>query len=126
MILESDRLQLLCIEKILNGLGYYTIVGMSSAGDALEVLNYTRQTFDLVIANGALAATAVEVDFAKFCKEHKFVRNFLIYEVPISGFESQIRIQSTLPHPPGSQSIRDLMSVVDCASIHKPNRYFYD
>lgn len=113
MIFESDALQRLSIEKMLNGLGYYAVTGMSSATEVFSVLNYASEVFDLIIVNGTLAADA-DLDFNLICRHHPFIRHALIYDCPTPVFTPSLdgaglATQSSSSRPPDFQSILYLM-----------------
>ncbi|SED21082.1 hypothetical protein SAMN04515675_0271 [Pseudomonas costantinii] len=117
MILERNHLQRLYIEKMLNELGYYRIAMMRSTTEVFSVLRHAIEAFDLVIANRTLVTDALP-DFTPVCKGHPQVRHVLIYDCSASVFSTELSgaeggSYTSLPHPPDSHSIRNLMEQVE-------------
>ncbi|SFY22030.1 hypothetical protein SAMN03159316_4133 [Pseudomonas sp. NFR02] len=78
IIVDADPLQRLFIEKTLNGLGYFAILGLSSMKEAAAILSCVTPRFDLLIVN-SLAILERGLNAAEFCRVHRFVTNAVCY-----------------------------------------------
>ncbi|SDU51385.1 hypothetical protein [Pseudomonas yamanorum] len=78
MIVDADHSQRLFIEKTLNGLGYYSVLGMATMKEATAILPFSNARFDLLMVN-SLAIFEFGLDAAEFCKNSRFVKNAVFY-----------------------------------------------
>jgi len=78
MIVDADQSQRLFIERTLNGLGYFSVLGFGSMREASSILSLTHITFDLLMVN-SLEVLEEGFDSNAFCNSRPIVRNAVFY-----------------------------------------------
>lgn len=117
LIVESEHLQQLNIERMLNQCGYHRITPVASFDELLAMTDHAVEPFDLLVINRALTIS-VDINLEDFCHRCPCIRNALIYEgVPVSVVavedESGRRVVKKLLGVPDGESIKSLMFQID-------------
>lgn len=117
LIADEHPSQLLQLEKMLNGLGYYRIAPVENFDDLQRLVQAALQPFSLLIGNIDLASHA-GVDMARFCKASLQVQHALLYhsqhlKVPAVPASQRQAVSVSLPKVPDSETLESFMSIID-------------
>lgn len=119
LIAGEQHFQRLKIEKILNQLGYFRIAPVHSFDEVQALTHCSNAPIDLLIISTTLVA-AREVDLDEFCRNNPLIRHALIYDSqqaqlsPMPGPLPSV-VQVSWPGAPGSESLKQLMAMIDPA-----------
>lgn len=80
MIVDSEHVQRLRLERDFNRQGYYAIAPVSGLDDMVTLLDYGDRGFDWVLINANLNLEAVG-DLQTFCLDHPLMRQVCIYHL---------------------------------------------
>ncbi|NBF11483.1 chemotaxis protein CheY [Pseudomonas sp. Fl4BN1] len=117
LVADDQHFQRLKIEKILNQLGYFRIAPVQSF-DEIEILTcLASRPFDLLIISTTLVAER-KIDLDAFCRDNPLIHHALIYDnqqaqLPPMPQPLPPAVQISLPGAPGSESLRQLMAIID-------------
>ncbi|WP_155290715.1 hypothetical protein [Pseudomonas chlororaphis] len=116
LIVESDHLQRLSIEKMLNQCGYHRVAPVSSFEELLAIVECALKPFDLLVINSALMVDS-GICLEDFCRYCPSICHALIYEgapVPRAlSEEAPGSVIRKLSGVPDSESIKGLMRRID-------------
>ncbi|WDH50948.1 hypothetical protein PUP75_18550 [Pseudomonas chlororaphis] len=128
LIVESDHLQRLSIERMLNQCGYHRVSPVSSFEELLTIIEYTLEPFDLLVINSALTVDS-GIRLEDFCRYCPSIRHALIYEgvpmpLPLSE-EAPGSVIRKLSGVPDTESIKGLMRRIDPEGTTRPRRLIF-
>lgn len=112
--------QMLSIEKLLNGFGYYRVAPLRTFDELALLTSPPCESVDLLIVNKALALP-YGVELHDFCRARPHIRHALFYESPNVLFEStqasaSLSTRVSIDNPPDARSLGALMNMIDPAS----------
>ncbi|WP_277589336.1 response regulator [Pseudomonas chlororaphis] len=115
LIADSQHLQRLSIEKILNQYGYHRVAPIASLEELLTVIQYALEPFELLVINSALMVGSGH-RIEDFCRNCPSILNALIYDGHAMQFfvmKGEGQIIKKLSGVPDSDSIKNIMSLID-------------
>ncbi|MHC6226517.1 histidine kinase [Pseudomonas sp. X10] len=117
LIADEHPSQLLQLEKMLNGLGYYRIAPVESFEDLQRLVQSALQPFSLLVGNIDLASHA-GVDLARFCQVNTQIQHALLYhsqhlKVPAIPPAERKAVSVSLPKVPDSEALESFMAIID-------------
>ncbi|MDF2490383.1 MAG: hisitidine kinase [Pseudomonas sp.] len=117
LIADEHPSQLLQLEKMLNGLGYYRIAPVECFEDLQRLVQGALQPFNLLIGNIDLA-THAGVDLARFCRVSAQIQHALLYhsqhlKVPNVPASERQAVSISLPKVPDSEALDSFMAIID-------------
>ncbi|HCE6227863.1 hypothetical protein [Pseudomonas aeruginosa] len=128
LIAESEHLQHLSIEKMLNQCGYHRIAPISSFDELLAIVECALEPFDLLVINSVLTVDS-GVRLEDFCRYCPSIRHALIYEgVPgphVLSEEAPCSVIRKLSGVPDSESIKALMRRIDPEDRKRPRALIF-
>ncbi|KIU47917.1 MULTISPECIES: response regulator [Pseudomonas] len=121
LIADEHPSQLLQLEKMLNGLGYYRIAPVESFVELQRLVQAALQPFNLLIGNIDLASHA-GVDMARFCKASLPIQHALLYhsqhlKVPAVPVSQRQAVSLSLPKVPDSEALESFMAIIDAPVV---------
>ncbi|HBP0288016.1 response regulator [Pseudomonas aeruginosa] len=128
LIVESEYLQRLSIERMLNQCGYHRVAPVSSFEELLTIIGHAVDPFDLLVINSALTVDS-GISLEDFCRYCPNIRHALIYEgipapAPLSEEISGSVIRK-LPRTPDTETIKGLMRQIDPDGTKRPQRLIF-
>ena len=110
-------MQLLQLEKMLNGMGYFRIAPVQSFDDLQHLVQNALQPFNLLIGNIDLASHA-GVDLERFCRVNVQIQHALLYEsqhlkMPAVPPGQRQAVSISLPKVPDDETLHAFMALVD-------------
>jgi hypothetical protein len=117
LIADQHLDQMLRIENLLNGFGYYRVAPLRSFDELESLTNSPCGSFDLLIVNKALALPC-GVDLHAFCRARPHIRHVLFYESPDVSLEFALAAATpparvSIANPPDARSLGALMNMID-------------
>ncbi|MDD0974077.1 histidine kinase [Pseudomonas fontis] len=117
LIADEHPMQLLQMEKLLNGMGYYRVAPVHTFEDLQHLVQNALLPFDLLIGNTDLASHA-GVDLERFCRVNTQVRHALLYEsqhlkVPSVPAAQRQAVSISLPKVPDDEALHAFMAIID-------------
>lgn len=117
LIADEHPSQLLQLEKLLNGMGYYRIAPVESFDDLQHLVQNALQPFSLLIGNIDLASH-VGVDLERFCRVNAQIQHALLYEsqhlkVPAIPAGQRQAVSISLPKVPDNEALQSFMAIID-------------
>lgn len=117
LLADEHPLQLLQLEKMLNGMGYYRIAPVRSFDDLRHLVQNALLPFNLLIGNIDLASHA-GVDLERFCRVNVQIQHALLYESqhlkmpPVPAGQRQA-VNISLPRVPDDETLLAFMAIID-------------
>ncbi|CAM3359397.1 hypothetical protein [Pseudomonas fluorescens] len=117
LIADEHHSQLLHIEKLLNGLGYFRVAPVRTFDELVQLTSTPNELFNLVIVNKALALP-YGVDIAEFCRTQTQIQHALFYENQTTMLELSLECHDQLVHASladvlDASSLNTLMYIID-------------
>ncbi len=121
LIADEHPNQLLQLEKMLNGLGYYRIAPVDSFEDLQRLVQGALQPFNLLLGNLDLASHA-GVDLARFCRVNPQIQHALLYhsqhlKMPSVPASERQAVSVSLPKVPDSEALESFMAIIDVPMV---------
>ncbi|PWB35737.1 histidine kinase [Pseudomonas sp. SDI] len=121
LIADEHPMQLMQMEKMLNGMGYYRVAPVQSFEDLQHLVHNALLPFDLLIGNIDLASHA-GVDLERFCRVNSQVRHALLYEsqhlkVPSVPAAQRQAVSISLPRVPDDEALHAFMAIIDAPRL---------
>lgn len=129
LIVESEHLQRLAIEKAFNKYGYHCIAPLSSFKELQAIIDHVIKPFDVVVINAALVRE-VEICLESFCRQCPCILNALIYEgrpefIDVSDEPKTTGVFKRLPGVPDTKIIESLILRIDPLQKKTARRYSF-
>ena len=117
LIADEHPIQLLQLEKMLNGLGYYRIAPVETFDDLQRLVQNALLPFSLLVGNIDLASH-VGVDLERFCRVSTQIQHVLLYEsqhlrVPAVPAGQRQAVSVSLPKVPDNEALQSFMAIID-------------
>ena len=117
LLADAHPMQLLQLEKMLNGMGYFRIAPVQSFDDLQHLVQNALQPFNLLIGNIDLASHA-GVDLERFCRVNVQIQHALLYEsqhlkMPAVPPGQRQAVSISLPKVPDDETLHAFMALVD-------------
>lgn len=121
LIADEHPTQLLQLEKMLNGMGYYRIAPVRTFEELQHLVQNALQPFNLLIGNIDLASHA-GVDLERFCRVHAQIQHALLYEsqhlkIPAVPAGKRQAVSVRLPRVPDNESLEAFMAIIDAPMV---------
>ncbi|MGH8438652.1 MAG: histidine kinase [Pseudomonas sp.] len=121
LIADEHPMQLLQLEKILNGMGYYRIAPVESFEDLQRLVQSALQPFNLLVGNIDLASH-VGVDLERFCRGSAQIQHALLYQsqhlkVPAIPSGQREAVNVSLPKVPDDETMHTFMAIIDSPKV---------
>lgn len=121
LLADAHPSQLLQLEKMLNGMGYYRIAPVQSFDDLRHLVQNALLPFNLLIGNIDLASHA-GVDLERFCRVNVQIQHALLYEsqhlkIPAVPVAQRQSVSVSLPKVPDDETLNAFMSLIDAPRI---------
>ncbi|MND81615.1 hypothetical protein D3C76_738360 [compost metagenome] len=121
LIADEHPMQLLQLEKILNGMGYYRIAPVESFEDLQRLVLSALQPFNLLVGNIDLASH-VGVDLERFCRGSAQIQHALLYQsqhlkVPAIPSGQREAVNVSLPKVPDDETMHTFMAIIDSPKV---------
>lgn len=121
LLADAHPMQLLQLEKMLNGMGYFRIAPVQSFDDLQHLVQNALLPFNLLIGNIDLASHA-GVDLERFCRVNVQIQHALLYESqhlkmpPVPTGQRQA-VSISLPKVPDDETLHAFMALVDAPRV---------
>lgn len=117
LLADAHPMQLMQLEKMLNGMGYYRIAPVQSFDDLRHLVQNALLPFNLLIGNIDLASH-VGVDLERFCRVNVQIQHALLYEsqhlkMPAVPAGQRQAVSISLPKVPDDETLHAFMAVID-------------
>jgi hypothetical protein len=114
-------MQLLQLEKMLNGMGYYRIAPVESFEDLQRLVQGALQPFNLLVGNIDLA-NHFGVDLESFCRVNAQIQHALLYQsqhlkVPAVPSSQREAVNLSLPKVPDNETMQTFMAIIDAPKV---------
>ncbi|MBS7600258.1 MULTISPECIES: histidine kinase [Pseudomonas] len=121
LIADEHPMQLLQLERMLNGMGYYRIAPVESFEDLQRLVQSALQPFNLLLGNIDLASHA-GVDLERFCQVNPLIQHALLYEsqhlkIPTIPDSQRRAVSVSLPKVPDNETIQSFMNIIDSPQV---------
>ncbi|MGH8380896.1 histidine kinase [Pseudomonas sp.] len=121
LIADEHPMQLLQLEKMLNGMGYYRIAPVESFEDLQRLVQGALQPFNLLVGNIDLASHA-GVDLERFCRVNAQIQHALLYQsqhlkVPAIPSGQREAVNVSLPKVPDNETMQTFMAIIDTPKV---------
>lgn len=121
LIADEHPSQLLQLEKMLNGMGYFRVAPVQSFEDLQHLVQNALLPFDLLLGNIDLASHA-GVDLERFCRVSTQVRHALLYEsqhlkLPAVPSSQRQAVSISLPKVPDDEALHAFMALIDAPRV---------
>jgi len=121
LIADEHPMQLLQLEKMLNGMGYFRIAPVESFEDLQRLVLSALQPFNLLVGNIDLASHA-GVDLERFCRVNQQIQHALLYQsqhlkVPAIPNAQREAVKVSLPKVPDNETMQSFMSIIDMPKV---------
>lgn len=121
LIADEHPMQLLQLEKMLNGMGYYRIAPVESFEDLQRLVQAALQPFNLLVGNIDLASH-VGVDLERFCRVNTQIQHALLYQsqhlkVPAIPSGERQAVNVSLPKVPDNETMQTFMAIIDSPKV---------
>lgn len=121
LIADEHPMQLLQLEKMLNGMGYFRIAPVESFEDLQRLVQSALQPFNLLVGNIDLASH-VGVDLDRFCRVNPQIQHALLYEsqhlkVPTIPSGQREAVNVSLPKVPDNETLQGFMAIIDMPKV---------
>ncbi|CAM3600076.1 histidine kinase [Pseudomonas wadenswilerensis] len=121
LIADEHPNQLLQLERMLNGMGYYRIAPVESFEDLQRLVQSALQPFNLLLGNIDLASHA-GVDLERFCRVNPQIQHALLYEsqhlkIPSIPDSQRRAVNISLPKVPDNETIQSFMNIIDSPQV---------
>lgn len=117
LLADAHPMQLLQLEKMLNGMGYYRIAPVQSFEDLRHLVQNALLPFNLLIGNIDLASHA-GVDLERFCRVNVQIQHALLYEsqhlkMPTVPAGQRQPVTVSLAKVPDDETLHAFMAIID-------------
>lgn len=117
LLADAHPMQLMQLEKMLNGMGYYRIAPVQSFEDLRHLVQNALLPFNLLIGNIDLASHA-GVDLERFCRVNVQIQHALLYEsqhlkMPAVPAGQRQAVAVSLPRVPDDETLHAFMAIID-------------
>lgn len=117
LLADAHPMQLLQLEKMLNGMGYYRIAPVQSFEDLRHLVQNALLPFNLLIGNIDLASHA-GVDLERFCRVNVQIQHALLYEsqhlkMPAVPMGQRQPVTVSLAKVPDDETLHAFMAIID-------------
>ena len=121
LLADAHPMQLLQLEKMLNGLGYFRIAPVQSFEDLQHLVQNALLPFNLLIGNIDLASHA-GVDLERFCRVNVQIQHALLYEsqhlkMPTVPAGQRQAVTISLPRVPDDETLLAFMAIIDAPRL---------
>lgn len=121
LIADEHPMQLLQLERMLNGMGYYRIAPVESFEDLQRLVQSALQPFNLLLGNIDLASHA-GVDLERFCRVNPLIQHALLYEsqhlkIPSIPDNQRRAVNVSLSKVPDNETIQSFMHIIDSPQV---------
>ncbi|WP_442108845.1 histidine kinase [Pseudomonas sp. NUPR-001] len=121
LIADEHPMQLMQLEKMLNGMGYYRIAPVESFEDLQHLVQGALQPFNLLVGNIDLASH-VGVDLERFCRMNAQIQHALLYEsqhlkLPTIPTARREAVNVSLPKVPDNETLQSFMTIIDMPKV---------
>lgn len=121
LIADEHPMQLMQLEKMLNGMGYYRIAPVESFEDLQRLVQGALQPFNLLVGNIDLASH-VGVDLERYCQVNSQIQHALLYEsqhlkVPAIPSGQRQSVNVSLPKVPDNETMQSFMAIIDMPRV---------
>lgn len=121
LLADAHPLQLLQLEKMLNGMGYFRIAPVQSFEDLRHLVQNALLPFNLLIGNIDLASHA-GVDLERFCRVNVQIQHALLYEsqhlkMPAVPTGQRQAVTISLPRVPDDETVLAFMAIIDAPRL---------
>lgn len=121
LIADEHPMQLMQLEKMLNGMGYYRIAPVESFEDLQRLVQSALQPFNLLVGNIDLASHA-GVDLERFCRVNTQIQHALLYQsqhlkVPAIPSSQRQAVNVSLPKVPDNETMQSFMAIIDMPRV---------
>lgn len=121
LIADEHPMQLMQLEKMLNGMGYFRIAPVESFEDLQRLVQGALQPFNLLVGNIDLA-NHVGVDLERFCRVNAQIQHALLYQsqhlkVPAIPSSQRESVNVSLPKVPDNETMLTFMAIIDSPKV---------
>ncbi|MCW2267333.1 histidine kinase [Pseudomonas sp. JUb96] len=121
LIADEHPMQLMQLEKMLNGMGYYRIAPVECFEDLQRLVQSALQPFNLLLGNIDLA-NHVGVDLERFCRVNWQIQHALLYQsqhlkVPAIPNAQRQAVNISLPKVPDNETLQTFMGIIDAPRV---------
>lgn len=121
LIADEHPMQLMQLEKMLNGMGYFRIAPVESFEDLQRLVQGALQPFNLLVGNIDLA-NHVGVDLERFCRVNAQIQHALLYQsqhlkVPAIPSSQRESVNVSLPKVPDNETMLTFMAIIDAPKV---------
>ncbi|HWD30610.1 MAG TPA: histidine kinase [Pseudomonas sp.] len=121
LIADEHPMQLMQLEKMLNGMGYFRIAPVESFEDLQRLVQGALQPFNLLVGNIDLA-NHVGVDLERFCRVNTQIQHALLYQsqhlkVPAIPSNQRDSVNVSLPKVPDNETMLTFMAIIDTPKV---------
>jgi len=121
LIADEHPMQLMQLEKMLNGMGYFRIAPVESFEDLQRLVQGALQPFNLLVGNIDLA-NHVGVDLERFCRVNAQIQHALLYQsqhlkVPAIPSSQRESVNVSLPKVPDNETMLTFMAIIDTPKV---------
>jgi len=115
LIADDQHFRRMQIERALNQLNYYRVAPLHRLEELLTLVEYSCESFDLLIINANLAVRS-DFDLLAFCLDHPHIEQALIYgtqHLAATSGSRRCKVHVSPAEWPDSAAIKRLMLWVD-------------